>query len=247
VRSSDGVLRPLRRPLPFVVVGLLLIAILGVAVRGHNALTRFDADAVDAVAADRTAAIVDVARAVTDLGSALWGGLALLLIGAVLAAAGRLRPLAAFLPVLSMEVGGLAAAGVKGIVQRPRPPLALHEVVERSSGFPSGHSTQSAAGWLALGLVLALGAGRPSPEARPRPGSSAPRPPFARGWVVAGASVAVLVGVSRVVLGVHSPSDVVAGWTLGALCAVVIVGAALRSVLHRRPDGAVDSAATPGT
>jgi undecaprenyl-diphosphatase len=219
----------LRRPLPFALVCLALIAVLGIAVRGHNALTRFDADTVSAVAADRTPAVVDVARAVTNLGSALWGGLLLLAIGVVLVGVGRLRPSAAALPVLSMELGAVVAPLVKGIVQRPRPPLALHEVVERSSGFPSGHSTQSAAGWLALGLVLALTTRSTGAAAAARSGRRRfPASPSARRWVAGGAAVAVLVGISRVVLGVHSPSDVVAGWTLGTLCAALVVGVVLR-------------------
>jgi undecaprenyl-diphosphatase len=113
-------------------------------------------------------------------------------------------------------LGGALSPLIKAIVERPRPPFELREVVERSSGFPSGHSTQSAAGWVALGLVLALTA-RTARHGHP-----------AWRWVAAGAGVAVVVGVTRVVLSVHSPTDVLGGWTLGVGCAVAVVALARR-------------------
>nr|WP_246852362.1 phosphatase PAP2 family protein [Patulibacter sp. SYSU D01012] len=123
---------------------------------------------------------------------------------------------------MSLGVGAALAGVAKAIVERPRPPLALHEVVERSSGFPSGHSTQSAAGWLALGLVVAAATGR-------------------RWAVAACAAVVVLVGLSRVVLGVHSPTDVLGGWALGTATAVAVTTLG-RAALARRPPAAPSTA-----
>ncbi len=94
---------------------------------------------------------------------------------------------------------------------RPRPDLLPHLDMVHSSSFPSGHS----AGALVLGFALALvavrhGAGR------------------VMAFALAG-GFAVLVGVSRVVLAVHWPSDVVAGWSAGALwligCAMIFAQA----------------------
>ena len=218
----------MRHPLPLVVACLVVIAVLGLVVRGENAITDLDRDVVADVAAGRGPALVDVARAWTLLGDGLVLAIGLLLTGAVLTALRLLRPAAAFAPVLSLAAGATLAPLMKAIVDRPRPPVALHEVVERSSGYPSGHSAQSAAGWLALGLVLTFaGAGRPGRDRR---------------WPLAAAAVVVLlVGASRVVLSVHSPTDVLAGWLLGLACAVVVVG-----LLGRPPRDADGSAREVG-
>jgi undecaprenyl-diphosphatase len=209
--------RILRRPLPLLIACALVVAILGVIVRGQNAITDWDADVVESVADWRSPFVVDLARVLTNLGNALWAGLALIALGALLVAVRWLRPAAAAVPVAALLLGSVVAPLVKAIVERPRPPLALREVVERSSGFPSGHATQSAAGWIALGLVLALTA-RSARHGHP-----------AWRWVLAGACVALVVGVSRVVLSVHSPTDVLGGWTLGVACAVGVVAGARRA------------------
>ncbi|MDO9408033.1 phosphatase PAP2 family protein [Patulibacter sp.] len=236
--------RIVRHPLPVVVVCLLVIAVLGAVVRGQNAITDLDRRVVADLASGRGATVVDVARAWTALGDGLVLAVLLLIAGAALTATRLLRPAAAFAPVVSLGAGAALAPLMKAVVERPRPPVALHEVVERSSGFPSGHSAQSAAGWLALGLVLAYaGVGRPPEDA------SGPRRTTgwleARRWpLVAAAVVVLLVGASRVVLSVHSPTDVLAGWLLGLACAVTAVG-----LLVRGPAGGpatVPTAATGG-
>ncbi|GAA3346746.1 hypothetical protein GCM10020358_58910 [Amorphoplanes nipponensis] len=108
----------------------------------------------------------------------------------------------------TMVVGGLLGALLKLLVGRHRPDLL--DPVARATGysFPSGHALNAA---LAAGVfVLVL-----LPVAR-----------GARRWVLWGAAIAVtvLTGLSRIVLGVHWTSDVVAGWLLGV--AVVAVTAA---------------------
>jgi membrane-associated phospholipid phosphatase len=110
--------------------------------------------------------------------------------------------------VTTMVVGGLLGMVLKLLVGRHRPDLL--DPVARAAGFsfPSGHALNAA---LAAGVfVLVL-------------------LPVARGtwrWVLWGAAIAVtvLTGLSRIVLGVHWTSDVVAGWLLGV--AVVTVTAA---------------------
>jgi undecaprenyl-diphosphatase len=93
----------------------------------------------------------------------------------------------------------------KGLYHRPRPDLVPHEVYVYSGSFPSGHSTLSAAAWLTLAMLVS------TLETRRRTKALA--------YGLAGA-VLVGVGVSRVYLGVHWPSDVLAGWCLGALWAL---------------------------
>lgn len=94
----------------------------------------------------------------------------------------------------------------KAFYGRPRPDLVPHEAYVYSASFPSGHSTMSTAAFLTLAMLVA------SLESRRRSKALA--------LVLAGL-VVVGVGFSRVYLGVHWPSDVLAGWCLGALWAFV--------------------------
>lgn len=104
--------------------------------------------------------------------------------------------LAMFLAV-SVELSGLVTEIAKSIADRPRPPTAM--VYAISTSFPSGH---------ALGVMAAVTALLTVVLPRVRPGR--------RGWLVAlGSVIVVTIGVGRVVLNVHHPSDVVAGWALG--------------------------------
>ncbi len=107
----------------------------------------------------------------------------------------------------------LAAAGgavfwivtLKLGIDRPRPELVPHYMAATSPSFPSGHSTAAAAIYLTLGALLARFQTRRRLRA------------FFVGLAV---TITVLVGLSRIYLGVHWPSDVVAGWTLGGGWAV---------------------------
>ncbi|OBF99399.1 phosphatase PAP2 family protein [Mycolicibacter sinensis] len=107
----------------------------------------------------------------------------------------RLRP-ALFL-LVTVEMSWLLTVVAKGSVDRPRPGTAL--ATASSSSFPSGH---------ALGVMVAVGAllALTLPLLRRRARVAA---------VGAGVLVVAAVGIARVALGVHHPSDVLAGWALG--------------------------------
>lgn len=110
---------------------------------------------------------------------------------------------AALFLVISIELSGLITEAAKAAAHRPRPAGALASAA--SSSFPSGHALGVMVGVLAF-LTLVL------PVAR--------RP--LRGWlIVVGALVVVAIGAGRVVLNVHHPSDVLAGWALGYVWFVV--------------------------
>jgi len=108
--------------------------------------------------------------------------------------------------VLAATTGGMALGGLlKLIYSRPRPALVPHLVDVTSSSFPSGHATDSALVYLTLATLLA----RAVPDR------------VLRIYLIGLAMVlTLLIGASRVYLGVHWPSDVVAGWALGAAWAL---------------------------
>ncbi|MFI7680736.1 phosphatase PAP2 family protein [Actinophytocola sp. NPDC049390] len=101
------------------------------------------------------------------------------------------------------SAGGLALGPVlKAIVERPRPALTDHVVFVSSWSYPSGHSLNS---MVVFGLLTVL-------AVRERPGAVR-----RTALTAVGTFLVVVVGVSRVYLGVHWPSDVLAGWLIGVL------------------------------
>lgn len=105
----------------------------------------------------------------------------------------------------AVTLAWVSSETAKGLYHRPRPDLVPHAVYVYSGSFPSGHSTLAAACYLTLAMLVA------SLETRRRTKALA--------YGLAGAVLAG-VGVSRVYLGVHWPSDVLAGWCLGAIWAL---------------------------
>jgi undecaprenyl-diphosphatase len=159
----------------------------------------------------RTDAMITVARVLSTIGSFLsLFGIGLVL-GLWLWRCGR-HLWFAVAPLLALSIGGLAAAVAKALFDRPRPPVSAHATHVASAAFPSGHATDAAAFFLAASLVIAITTIR-------------------RRWmrvltVGTGMLLAGLVGLSRLVLGVHWLSDVIAGWALGSAFAIGIVAAA---------------------
>ncbi len=109
--------------------------------------------------------------------------------------------------VLAATIGGtLISEGLKVGFSRPRPDLVAHVVEVTSMSFPSGHAMLSAVTYLTLGALLA----RSQDDGR------------VRGYILGAAIlVTLLVGASRVYLGVHWPTDVLAGWCIGAAWALL--------------------------
>jgi undecaprenyl-diphosphatase len=102
-----------------------------------------------------------------------------------------------FFLVISVELSGLITEIAKYAANRPRPVTAL--VSAPSTSFPSGHALGVMVGVLALLTVVLPVMRRPL-----------------RAWLVAfGSLIVIAIGIGRVVLNVHYPSDVVAGWALG--------------------------------
>lgn len=117
----------------------------------------------------------------------------------------RKTGIAVFL-LLAVLSGWLASTGLKIIVARARPDVVPHLVDVSDLSFPSGHAMVSAVTYLTLGALLAR----------------TQRYRATRIFVMgAGIFLAVIIGLSRIYLGVHYPTDVLAGWGAGALWALL--------------------------
>ncbi len=205
--------RPIRHLVLAAAVVGLLFAGLTVAV---SRTTPLPVDRVlhEWVLAHRTAPLVTAALAVTSTGSGLPAYLLAALAGVI--AYGRRWWVGAPLAVLAL----LAAQGVRlaivNAVDRPRPPTADWAASAGGDSFPSGHTTTSA-------LVAALLCAALTRRLHGR------RLRVAQAVVVAWAG---LVGLTRIYLGVHWPTDVVGGWLLATV--LVLVAAALARVAAPR-------------
>jgi undecaprenyl-diphosphatase len=123
----------------------------------------------------------------------------------------------------AVVAGQALAEAIKLIAGRPRPDIVAHFDLVYSSSFPSGHSTMAPVVYLTLVVILAAGEARKD----------------VRVLMFASAVAVILaVGVSRVYLGVHWPTDVLAGWALGAAIALVAM-TALRLTARKLHQGGV--------
>lgn len=104
--------------------------------------------------------------------------------------------------------GGLALNNLLKIgLGRPRPTLVAHVVEVQTLSYPRGHAMLSAVLYLTLGVLLA----------------EAQKNPRAQLYILAVAiALTLIVGLSRVYLGVHWPTDVLAGWSIGAAFALAV-------------------------
>ena len=135
------------------------------------------------------------------------GSVAVLTIITTLAAgylvAARKRALAAF-TVGAVAGGALLGTLLKAVYARARPDLVAHLVGTDSASFPSGHAMNSAVTFLTLAVLL----------------SRAETSVALRRYLMSVAiGLTLLIGFSRLYLGVHWPTDVLAGWIVGGLWA----------------------------
>jgi len=160
--------------------------------------------------------LAEVARDVTAL-----GGVAVLTL-IVIAVIGFLwlrRMVGAMGMVSAATLGGLIVSTIlKHWFERPRPDIVPHLSPTYTSSFPSGHSLLSATVFLTLGALL----GRFVQEFR-----------LKAYFLIVALTLTFLVGLSRVYLGVHWPTDVLAGWCAG-LAWATLCWLVARSLQHRR-------------
>jgi undecaprenyl-diphosphatase len=145
-----------------------------------------------------TTAMVDF----TSLGSTSVLTLLTILTTGYLVVSGKL--IGAWLTPVSVGGSALVMAALKGFFERARPDVVPHLVEVTSASFPSGHSLVSTAAYLTLAVLIAETSGR-------RVGFYV---------IVVAVLLCLLIGFSRAYLGVHWPTDVLAGWSAGAAWAM---------------------------
>jgi len=146
----------------------------------------------------------DAMRDVTALGST--SVLSIIVIGVVgLLVVLGLRNSAA-LVLVSVLSGVLLSNSLKAGFARARPEFIPHDVITYTASFPSGHATLSAVVYLTLGALLC------------RTQASIAIKIYILSWAV---FLTASVGLSRLFLGVHWPSDVLAGWLVGGTWALL--------------------------
>jgi undecaprenyl-diphosphatase len=127
------------------------------------------------------------------------------------------KPRVAMMVVVTVGGGVLLSSLLKQGFARPRPDLVPHGVLVHTASFPSGHAMLSAVVYLTLGALLA----RVQPQRR------------LKVYILTMAVVlTTLVGLSRIYLGVHWPTDVLAGWIAGAAWALLAWCIAVWLQLH---------------
>ena len=147
--------------------------------------------------------LAQIARWVTRLGDGWFVTLVLIAAGLWLMRGRR------FTTALVLMIGVIVGRGLTELqkieIGRLRPAEDIHLAETISLSYPSGHSANAMMTYLSLALLL--------PEVR------------RKRWIAAALVLAGLVGCSRMVLGVHWPTDVVGGWTYGALWTLLLVTA----------------------
>ncbi len=162
--------------------------------------TAFDSEVTRWLVNHRTPAWTDAMRILTWLGSSAVV-IPLVIVVAVALLIGRQRWLALFV-ALAVSGASLLSTLAKDVIGRDRPPVDIQLQQPHSSSFPSGHSTQAAATYVALAIAITV--------------LSHSRVVRAVTWT-ASTLIVVVVGVSRVYLGMHWTTDVLGGWLLGSV------------------------------
>lgn len=201
-------------------VGLFVLVSYASIVNGDPGPTGGDGTVMRIAEDIRTGWLIDVAKAITELGAAY---VVLPLVGvAAIALAARGHWIEVSVLVAGMLITVVAADVLKETIERPRPAGGLTDA--SGDAFPSAHASYSTIYvWLAATVALRL-----------TPGLTA-RTALITGGVV----LAALVGLTRVYLNVHYMSDVSAGWGLG-LAAFALCGAVAVVLVHIRKNVAPD-------
>jgi undecaprenyl-diphosphatase len=169
-------------------------------------VAQLDRAVLVAVASIRRPWLTEVALGFTALGSPLVLALFVILLGWALLRNGRHR--SAGVLVLAAVTAGIWTALLKGFFERPRPNVVPRLIDVTGLSYPSGHSLAGAAVYTTAAILLAAR----STSARERVAI-----------VFVGIALSLAIAASRVYLGVHYPSDVLAGLSFGTAWALALL------------------------
>jgi undecaprenyl-diphosphatase len=163
------------------------------------------------------AALIEIARGITWAGDASQRSIVMVVFAGLLAWRRRFR--AALVMLVAVPLAGVTSSILKELIARERPELVPHLDLVTSLSYPSGHAANAAAVLLLGALLLA----------RKRKAL----------WIGLAVVGAALVGLSRMALGVHYPSDVLGGWMLGT--GFALIAAQIAAQLELPPKRAFDT------
>ena len=211
-----------------------VLALLAVVIARHGApVQALDENLHAWVIARRGSLDIAVARAITTGGATAVTLPTLVVVGALAPRgprAGRARLWAGLLLAGSASIGVYVGLALNSWIGRVRPPFVDWATTAGGPAFPSGHTTAATLFALACGWAL---------NGRVRPGW-----PCVALWGTA-AAYSLAVGLSRVWLGVHWPTDVVGGW-LYAVTWSCLVGAVTLTIRAHRSRQEPSAASSPG-
>ena len=193
-----------RLHLPLLAVAAVVLVVVLAGLVTNDVTDGLDLAIIRAVRASALVAPLAILRQVTELGSTT----AMMVLAVVLLVSELVarRPWSGITGAATIGLASLGNELAKGLIARARPDLIQPIVVERGYSFPSGHAALSMVGYGVAVLLVAR--------------SGAPRGVKVAAAFAAGCLVA-LIGISRVYLGAHFPTDVLAGWLAGG--AVVLI------------------------
>lgn len=202
----------------FALAGLAFVGLLAAAVT-TGVTDAADRTIIEAIRDESLADVLAPLRVITELGSTV----AVTIVAGLTVVVGVLIGpwLHGVAGAISIGIASLGVDLVKTVVARARPTELDPIVVERGFSFPSGHATLSMAAYGILAILIVR--------------ARLPYRVQAGGVIVLGL-VILAVGMSRAWLGVHYPTDVLAGWTTGAV--FVLLFASLTRGVSREPAAA---------